>query len=175
MKTNENIGDSIVTSIKTCLENTGLDILSMSKSKGCYVIRSEVDLGYLKIQIKVIYGVEDKMVTVELEFPDRLPTKRFGEIYDIINRINAVLMDIGHFSFYPKTGKLFLRTGNDVADGSLNSRQFEESICRFIGQGEIGYHLISQVAFDNILTDEAWRDFIYQAQTSISNEIPTLH
>ena len=175
MKTNENIGDSIVTSIKTCLTNTGLDISSMSKSNGCYVIRSEVDLGYLKIQIKVIYGVEDKMVTAELEFPGRLPTKRFGEIYDIINRINAVLMDIGHFSFCAKSKKLFLRTGNDVADGSLNSRQFEESICRFIGQGEIGYHLISQVAFDNICTDEAWHDFFCQIQDSAGNENPTIH
>jgi hypothetical protein len=147
----------------------------MSKSKGCYVIRSEVYLEYLKIQLDVNYYVKEKMVTAVLEFPGRVPTERFGEIYDIINRINAVLMDIGHFSFYPKTGKLFLRAGNDVADGSLNSRQFEESICRFIGQGEIGYHLISQVAFDNICTDEAWHDFFCQVQGSAGNENPTLH
>ena len=175
MKTNKNLSDNIVNDIKACLRNKGLDILDMSKSKGCSVIQSEVDLKYLKIQLDVTYYVEEKMVTAVLEFARRLPTKKFAEIYDIINRINALPMDIGHFNFCPKSGKLFLRTGIDVADGSLNIRQFEKSIYRIIGQGEIIYDLISQVAFDNICTDEAWRDFIYQAQTSISNEIPTLH
>ena len=175
MKTNENIGDSIVTSIKTCLTNTGLDILSMSKSKGCYVIRSEVDLGYLKIQLEVAYGFKEKIVTAVLEFARWLPTKRFYEIYDLINRINALLMDIGHFSFCPKSGKLFLRTGIDATDGSLNIRLFEKSIYRIIGQGEISYDLISQVAFDNICTNDAWCDFINQVQNSAGNENPTLH
>jgi len=175
MKTNKNLSDNIVNDIKACLKNTGLDILDTSKSKGCSVIQLEVDLKYLKIQLDVAYCDEEKIVTAELEFPRRLPTKRFGEIYDLINRINALPMDIGHFSFCPKSGKLFLRSGIDVADGSLNIHQFEKSIYRIIGQGEISYDLISQVAFDNICTNEAWRDFIYQVQNSADNENPTLH
>ena len=175
MKTNKNLSDNIVNDIKACLENAGLDILKMTKKRGCYVLQTEVDFGYLKIQLDVAYCDKEKIVTAELEFPRRLPTKRFGEIYDLINRINALPMDIGHFSFCPKSGKLFLRTGIDVADGSFNIRQFEKSVYRIIGQGEISYDLISQVAFDNICTDDAWRDFIYQVQNSDDNENPTLH
>jgi hypothetical protein len=175
MKTNKNLSDNIVNDIKVCLQHMDLEILNMTKIKGRNEIKTEVDLGYLKIQLDVTYGVEEKIVTAVLEFTRRLPTKRFDEIYDLINRVNALFMDIGHFSFCPKSGKLFLRTGIDVADGSLNVSQFEKSIYRIIGQGEISYYLICRVAFDNICADEAWRDFICQIQNSASNENPTLH
>ena len=49
MKTNKNLSDNIVNDIKACLENAGLDILKMTKKRGCYVLQTEVDFGYLKI------------------------------------------------------------------------------------------------------------------------------
>ena len=117
----------------------------------------------------------NKFLVIQTQLVRLIPEHRFSDIYDITNRINAVLMDIGHFKLSPKNGKILLCTAVDVANGFLDICQFEESIKRIIGQAEIWYELIDRVAFDNICPDEAWRDCRCQIHPIADNENPTLH
>ena len=175
MNLKKNFRDKIVKDIQSCFQKINLEILEVKESKGNYVIKSEVDFKSFKMHIIMTYLIKKGIVAVIIEFTRLIPGHRFNDIYDITNRINTMLMDIGHFKLSPKTGKILLCTGVDVANGFLDIFQFEESIKRIIGQAEICYEIIDKVAYDNICPDEVWRDCMCQIHYSTDNENPTLH
>jgi len=175
MNSKKNFRDKIVKDIQSCFKEINLEIIDVEESRGNYVIKSEVDFTSYKMHIVMTYLIKIEIVAVIIEFTRLIPEYRFNDIYDITNRINTMLMDIGHFKLSPKNGKILLCTGVDVANGFLDICQFEELIKRIIGQGEICYEIIARVAFDNICPDEAWRDCMCQLHYSADNENPTLH
>jgi hypothetical protein len=175
MNSKKNFRDKIVKDIQSCFKEMNLEILDVEESRGNYVIKSEVDFLSFKMNIVMTYLIKKEIVAVIIEFTRLIPGHRFNDIYDITNRINTMLMDIGHFKLSPKTGKILLCTGVDVANGFLDICQFEELIKRIIGQAEICYEIITRVAFDNICPEEAWRDCMCQLHYSVDNENPTLH
>ena len=152
-----------------------LEILDVEESKGNYVIKSEVDFKSFKMCIVITYLIEKEIVAVIIEFTRLIPGHRFNDIYDITNRINTMLMDIGHFKLSPKTGKILLCTSVDVVKGFLDICQFEELINRIIGQGEICYEIITRVAFDKNCPEKAWPYCMFQHQNSVDNENPKLN
>lgn len=175
MNSKKNFRDKIVKDIQSCFKEMSLEIIDVEESKGNYVIKSEVDFLSFKMHIVMTYLMKKEIIAVIIEFTSLIPEHRFNAIYDITNRINTMLMDIGHFKLSPKNGKILLCTGVDVANGFLDICQFEELIKRIIGQGEICYEIIARVAFYNICPDEAWRDCMCQLHPIADNENPTLH
>jgi hypothetical protein len=175
MNLKKNFKDKIVKDIQSCFQKINLEILEVKESKGNYVIKSEVDFKSFKMPIIMTYLIKKEIVAVIIEFTSLIPEYRFNDIYDIINRINTMLMDIGHFKLSPKNRKILLCTGFNVATGILDICQFEESIKRIIGQWEICYEIIAKVAFDNISPDEVWRDCMCQLRYSPDNGNPTFH
>ena len=162
MNLKNNFRDKIVKDIQSCFQKINLEILEVKESKGNYVIKSEVDFKSFKMHIIMTYLIKKEIVAVIIEFNSLILEYRFNDIYDIINRINTMLMDIGHFKLSPKNRKILLCTGFNVANGILDICQFEESIKRIIGQGEICYKIIDRVAFDNMSPEEVWQDYMRQ-------------
>ena len=175
MKSEKNFREKIVKDIQSCFQKTNIEILNVEESKENYVIKSEIDFKSFNMHIVMTYLMKKEIIAVIIEFTRLIPGHRFNDIYDISNRINTMLMDIGHFKLSPKSGKILLCTGVDVANGFLDIFQFEESIKRIIGQAEICYEIIDKVAYDNICPDEVWRDCMCQIHYSTDNENPTLH
>jgi hypothetical protein len=162
MNLKNNFRDKIVKDIQSCFQKINLEILEVKESKGNYVIKSEVDFKSFKMHIIMTYLIKKEIVAVIIEFNSLILEYRFNDIYDIINRINTMLMDIGHFKLSPKNRKILLCTGFNVANGILDICQFEESIKRIIGQGEICYKIIDRVAFDNMSPEDVWQDYMRQ-------------
>jgi hypothetical protein len=162
MNLKKNFRDKIVKDIQSCFQKINLEILEVKESKGNYVIKSEVDFKSFKMHIIMTYLIKKEIVAVIIEFNSLILEYRFNDIYDIINRINTMLMDIGHFKLSPKNRKILLCTGFNVANGNLDICQFEESIKRIIGQGEICYKIIDRVAFDNMSPEDVWQDYMRQ-------------
>jgi hypothetical protein len=175
MKSEKTLREKIVNDIQSCFKEMNLEVLDVSESKGNYVIKSEIDFKSFRMHIVMTYLMKKEIIAVIIEFTSLVPKHRFKEIYDLNNRINTMLMDIGHIKLSPKNGKILMCTGVDVANGCLDILQFEESIKRIIGQAEICYEIIDKVAFDNICTDKVWRDCMCQIQNSTDDENPTLH
>ena len=125
--------------------------------------------------IQITYLIEEEIIAAIIESPSLIPQYRFDDIYDIINRINTILMDIGHFKLSPKKRKILLCTAVDVANGFLDICQLEESIKRIIGQWAICYEIIDRVAFNNLSPEEVWQDCLPHLQYSADNKIPTFH
>ena len=162
MNLKNNFRDKIVKDIQSCFQKINLEILEVKESKGNYVIKSEVDFKSFKMHIIMTYLIKKEIVAVIIEFNSLILEYRFNDIYDIINRINTMLMDIGHFKLSPKNRKILLCTGFNVANGILDICQFEESIKRIIGQGEICYKIIDRIAFDNMSPEDVWQDYMRQ-------------
>ena len=110
MNLKKNFRDKIVTDIQSCFQKMDLEILEASESKENYVIKSEVDTKSFKMHIIMTYLIKRGIVAVIIEFNSLVLEYRFDDIYDIINRINTMLMDIGHFKLSPKNRK----TGRDM-------------------------------------------------------------
>ena len=175
MNSKKKIEDIIIKDIQSCFQKMNLEILDVRESKENYVIESEVDFKLYKINIVMTYLIKKEIIAVIIEFTSLIPENKFNDIYDITNRINTLMMDIGHFKLSPKNGNILMCTGVDVANGFLDICQFEESIKRIIGQAEMCYELIDRVAFDNICAEEVWRDCMWQIQYSADHGNPTLH
>lgn len=169
MNLKKNFRDKIVTDIQSCFQKMDLEILEASESKENYVIKSEVDTKSFKMHIIMTYLIKRGIVAVIIEFNSLVLEYRFDDIYDIINRINTMLMDIGHFKLSPKNRKILLCTGFNVSNGILDICQFEESIKRIIGQGRICYEIIDRVAFDNMSPEDVWQDCMCQLRYSANS------
>ena len=175
MKSEKYFREKIVKDIQSCFQKMNIEILNVEENKENYVIKSEINFKSFNMHIVMTYLMKKEIIAVIIEFTRLIPGHRFNDIYDITNRINTMLMDIGHFKLSPKTGKILLCTGVDVANGFLDICQFEELIKRIIGQAEICYEIITRVAFDKICPEEAWRDCLFQLNYSVVNEKPTHH
>ena len=162
MNLKNNFRDKIVKDIQSCFQKINLEVLEVKESKGNYVIKSEVDFKSFKMHIIMTYLIKKEILAVIIEFNSLILEYRFNDIYDIINRINTMLMDIGHFKLSPKNRRILLCTGFNVANGILDICQFEESIKRIIGQGAICYKIIDRVAFDNMSPEDVWQDYMRQ-------------
>ena len=162
MKSGKNFREKIVKDIQSCFQKMNIEILNVEESKENYVIKSEIDFKSFKMHIIMTYLIKKEIVAVIIEFNSLILEYRFNDIYDIINRINTMLMDIGHFKLSPKNRRILLCTGFNVANGILDICQFEESIKRIIGQGEICYKIIDRVAFDNMSPEDVWQDYMRQ-------------
>ena len=175
MNAKKNFKEKIVKGIKSCFKELNLDISNSSQSEGHATINSKIDFGSYEIHIAVSYFVKADIITVILDFSEQLPADRIKDVYDIMNRVNAMLMDIGHFSFCPESGRLLMQTGISVAHGTFDMCQLKDSIARIIAQGDIGYTLISRVALDKMTPDEVWHHFFYHAQYHDDNSNTQLH
>lgn len=171
MNSKNSFREKIVKDIQSCFQKMDLEIVEARESKGNYVIKSEVDFKSFKMHIIMTYLIKKGIVAVIIEFNSLILEYRFDYIYDIINRINTMLMDIGHFKLSPKNRKILLCTGFNVSNGILDICQFEESIKRIIGQGEICYEIIDRVAFDNLSPEDVWQDCMRQLYYCTDHEI----
>ena len=171
MNLKKNFRDKIVTDIQSCFQKMDLEILEASESKENYVIKSEVDTKSFKMHIIMTYLIKRGIVAVIIEFNSLVLEYRFDDIYDIINRINTMLMDIGHFKLSPKNRKILWCTGFNVSNGILDIYQFEESIKRLIGQLAISQEIIDRVAFDNLSPKDVWQDCMRQLYSCTDHKI----
>ena len=105
MNLKKNFKDKIAKDIQSCFQEMNLEILEVKESKGNYVIKSEVDFKSFKMHIVMTYLIKKEIVAVIIEFNSLILEYRFNDIYDITNRINTMLMDIGHLKLSPKKWK----------------------------------------------------------------------
>jgi hypothetical protein len=171
MNSKNSFREKIVKDIQSCFQKMNLEILYVGENKGNYVIKSEVDFISSKVLIIITYLIEEEIIAAIIESPSLIPQYRFDDIYDIINRINTMLMDIGHFKLSPKNGKILLCTGVNIANGILDICQFEESIKRLIGQLAICQEIIDRVAFDNLSPEDVWQDCMRQLYSCTDHKI----
>jgi hypothetical protein len=73
-----------------------------------------------------------------------------SSICQLINVINDLVMDIGHFALNSKDGGIYFLGGIDICDGDFNPKQVSASLKRFIYYGTNCFaYLLRMVAPDS--------------------------
>ena len=161
MKTKSNGKNEILEGMKSSIEGLGLQVLEEKDGEEVSRVLSEVDLDAFKMDVNAVFFKKQDIVAIE----NRLP-----KIYDVLNRINRELMDIGTFSVCPPAGLILLRAAIPVPGKCLNEDQLQQSLMRLLWQGDKLYGLIARVDLGDLSPEEIVDDFIKKAKELLSKK-----
>ena len=164
MKTKSNGKNEILEGMKSSIEALGLQVLEEKDGEETSRVLSEVDLDAFKMDIRAVFFKKQGIVGIEISFSHAVHENRLPKIYDVLNRINRELMDIGTFSVCPPAGLILLRAAIPVPGKCLNEDQLQQSLMRLLWQGDKLYGLIARVDLEDLSPGEVIDGFIEKAK-----------
>lgn len=164
----------ILENIKSCIRELNLPILREEQEGETASIFSKVELEMFSMSIEVKHFAEQESVGIDIEFSHAVHQENLDKIYDLINRINDRLMDIGTFSLWPPTGEVSVRGGIHAPGQNLNSKQFRRSLERLLGHAIPCYGLIVGVDVTDASPEEVVEAFIGRVEHCARRKAGTL-
>jgi hypothetical protein len=174
MKTSSKEKREILENIKSCIRELNLPILGEEQEGETVSIFSKVELEMFSMNIEAKHFAEQEIIVIDIEFSHAVHQEKLEKIYDLLNRINNRLMDIGTFSVWPPTGEISVRAGIHVPGQILNSEQFRKSLERLLDHGFACYGLIVRADVTNASPGEVIEDFIGQVEHCARRRVDTL-
>jgi len=154
----------IMQEMKSCFEELDLRIENEDDSEDVSVVTSEIDFELFSTHIHAALFPKHNIIEIEINFLPPVNQDKLEKVYDLINRINTTIMDIGTFSIYPMGNAPSLRTAVYVPDKRFDSEQFKETLKRLISQGSHFYELIGRANPEDTSVEEILNDFIEGAK-----------
>ena len=93
----------------------------------------------------------------------------------ILNLLNAQLMDIGHFSVNRSNGDAMLQTSVNLSSQKYDREQILATIKRIIKCGYKNFKSLQPMAEDERCSLEAFRDYFIHNEENQDNEKKTIH
>jgi len=174
MKTSYKEKRKILENIRSCIREINLPILREEKEGETASIFSKVELEMFSMSIEVKHFAEQESVGINIEFSHAVHQENLDKIYDLINRINNRLMDIGTFSVWPPTGEISVRAGIHVPGQNLKAEQFRKALKRLLDHGFACYRLIVRADVTAASPKEVVDDFIRHVEDCPRKKAHTL-
>jgi len=125
----------ILNKIISCLQDMNLPVKTEAEEEDHVTVYSENSLGIIKMNIQTTYFKKHNVLGICIRFSHGSPEERISYLYEAINHMNSMLMDIGSFCIHPVSGEIFIRTGFSVSGGCIDKKQFIRTLGRLICQG----------------------------------------
>jgi len=170
MKRQSNDRSQILESMKSCFQELELSISDEDDGEDAYVISSEIDFDLFFTRIHAAFFSKHDIIEIEINFLPPVNEGKLEKVYDLINRINTRMMDIGTFSIYPMGNTPSLRTAIYVPDKRFDSEQFKETLKRLITQGSHFHELIGRANLENVTAEEIFDDFVELAKELVGKQ-----
>ena len=120
---------------------------------------SQIYANFFSLYIQAFYLIETNTVGLRLIFPFEVPESKFGELYDLCNRLNN-LRYIGSLWVDPDTGEISLHTGLYVPGDQLNMNQFKRTLNGLVWRACTFYELIMRQISEQRTAKDRVEDFI---------------
>jgi len=132
--------------MKESFSALGLPVLKEHKEGRFPCLESEVRYGEYVMHILALHDPDEGMVVVSITFSLAAPPENRKTVIELVNLINHYL-DTGHYTVCPRTGKIILKFGLFVVNGSLNKEQFLRFLQKLLGDGHLFYPLICEQVY----------------------------
>jgi len=144
--------------IKTCFRELVMPVDEEFQDQEKTGFQSQIYANFFSLYIQATYWLETSTAGLRVMFPFEAPESKFGELYDLLNRLN-MLRYIGSFWLDPDKGEISLHTGIYVPGDSLNRDQFKRTLNGLVWRACTFYDLIIRQISEERTAKDRVEDF----------------
>jgi len=127
--------------MKTCCRELVMPVEEEFQDEEKTGFQSRIYANYFSLYLQATFWIETSTAGLRVMFPFEVPESKFGELYDLFNRLNN-LRYVGSLWLDPDAGEISLHTGLYVSGDSLNMRQFKRTLNGLVWRACTFYDLI---------------------------------
>ena len=118
---------NILGGMKTVFKQSAMPVDDEFQDEEKIGFQSQIYANFFSLYVQAFYLVKSNTAGLRLIFPFKVPESKFGEFYDLLNRLN-MLRYIGSLWLDPDTGEISLHMGLYVSGDHLNMNQFKRTL-----------------------------------------------
>jgi hypothetical protein len=175
MRKNSNKFRTLLKNIKSCLDELHLKIMSEDIDQDSGRIKVGVETDEISMLMELFFRHEPKIIDISISADALFNTDCMLGICQVLNLLNAQLMNIGHFSINQETGHIKIQTSLDLSSQSYNRHQMLATIKDIIDCGRYHFSLLQPMSKEDRCPMKAFPDYFMQNEDDRINENNTIH
>jgi len=161
--------------IKSCLHELELQIVEDVVEKDRVSIITDVKDEDISLSIELNFLSTSNLLNIKVYVPRLFETECPIMACQILNFLNAELMDIEHFSVNRNSGDVMLQTSLNLSNQNYDREQIMATIKRIINCGYKNFKSLHLIAEDDRCSFDAFVDYFGQKEESQDIEKKTIH
>ena len=145
--------------MKTCCRELVMPVDEEFQDQEKIGFESQIYANFFSLYIQAIYCIETSTIALRVIFPFEAPESKFGELYDLFNRLN-MLRYVGSLWLDPDTAEISLHKGINVTGDHLNMNQFKRTLNALVWRACTFYDLIMRQISEQRTSKDRVEDFI---------------